>query len=583
MASDGELLICDHGGGGLWRFAQNPDARKPTQFPRKLSETGIFSDVVKQTPSPGVVPYAVIAERWADHATGERWIAVPGSENVDVAKKEFGVIAAGRWVFPTDTVFAKTYSLEMERGNPGTCRRIETQVLHYDGLQWAAYSYRWNDAQTDAELVPAGGAETALAITDADAPGGTRRQAWRFFSRTECIRCHNLRENFVPGFSAFQLDRTAGDVQGNQIALLHRLGLVPTEAKSAEANGDHSATEFRARSYLHANCATCHRQYGGGAVPSRMNIQVALDEARLVGAKPVQGDLGLPGARVIAPGDPARSVLLYRLTTAGRGHMPYLGGKLVDDRGVVTVRDWIAGMKPERDLPAAVTQQREREMQALDRLIAGDAAPLESLLATGSGALSVALAVIDGSLKGGPREQAIAQGSALADPLRRDLFERFLPDAQRRQVLGPDTHSETILGRQGDAGRGKVLFGAICTGCHRAIDAGIDFGPELTHIGTKFDRAGLLEQILDPAKIIEPQWELATLALKNGETATGFIAERTGADVTLKIAGGTKRKINLSELDRIKTERVSLMPSGLLQGLTAQEAADLLEFLASLK
>ena len=154
---------------------------------------------------------------------------------------------------------------------------------------------------------------------------------------------------------------------------------------------------------------------------------------------------------------------------------------------------------------------------------------------------------------------------------------------QRRQVLGPNIRPETILGHQGDAGRGKILFTAICAACHRALEVGIDFGPELTHIGTKFDRARLLEQILEPAKIIEPPWELATIALRNGETATGFIAERTAADVTLKIAGGTKRKVNLAEFESIKTERVSLMPPGLLQGLTAQEAADLIEFLTSLK
>ena len=41
-----------------------------------------------------------------------------------------------------------------------------------------------------------------------------------------------------------------------------------------------------------------------------------------------------PDDLVVAAGgwvDPARSALLYRMTTGGRGHMPYLGGRLVDD------------------------------------------------------------------------------------------------------------------------------------------------------------------------------------------------------------------------------------------------------------
>src|SRR6185503_9824449 len=51
VTKDGELLILDHGSGGIWRFEQNPNADMPSQFPRKLSDTGLFSDLAKQTPS----------------------------------------------------------------------------------------------------------------------------------------------------------------------------------------------------------------------------------------------------------------------------------------------------------------------------------------------------------------------------------------------------------------------------------------------------------------------------------------------------------------------------------------------------
>src|SRR2546430_6091142 len=111
------------------------------------------------------------------------------------------------------------------------------------------------------------------------------------------------------------------------------------------------------------------------------------------------------------------------MTTAGRGHMPYLGGKLMDDRAVVVVRDWIAGMKPNTaETSAAALTQRATEEKALAQLKAGNASQLDALLATRSGALSVALAVIDGSLKDDARGKSIAAGSALVDPLRRDLF-----------------------------------------------------------------------------------------------------------------------------------------------------------------
>lgn len=584
LAPDGEMLICDYGAGGLWRLARNPHAGQTPNFPRKLSETGLFKDVATQTPAPGVQPYMINAERWADHATSERWTGVPEVKTVTIAGQTQGVMPIGRWVFPDGTVMAKTYSLALERGKPATSRRIETQILHYDGLQWGAYSYRWNEAQTDAELVPARGDDAVFHVKDPSVPGGSLQQKWRFFSRVECLRCHNPWDNYAPAFNGLQLDRTTPEASGSQLDVFTRLGIAPDEPKLADPYGTRGTIETRARSYLHANCGTCHRYNGGGAVPAYLNIEVGVKEMRIMREKPVQGDLGLPEARVIAPGDPCRSALLFRMATGGRGHMPYLGGKLVDDRGVVVVRDWIASMKPDlKSLPPDIRKQREFEEAALAKLTAGDASQIDPLLATGSGAFAVALSVIDGSLKGDLRAQAIAKGSAIPDPLRRDLFERFLPESQRRVVLGNDFQPEVLLAMKGSPERGKVLFSTVCIACHRAGSAGIDFGPDLTQVGKKWDRAGMLEQVLNPSKVIDPQWQLATVALNGSGSKTGFIVARSPEELTLKMAGGVTEKIAARDVSKTTIQRISIMPEGLIQSLTAQEAVDLLDYLGSLK
>ena len=586
IGSDGEFIIADHSGGGLWQFAKNPRFGKNFDFPRKLSQTGLFTDTARQAPAAGVQPYEIHAPRWADHATGERWVAFPEKSGVTVSETTTGaVVFRGQWAFPPDGVLAKTYSLELERGNPATRRRVETQILHFDGSLWGTYSYRWNADQTDADLVPASGEEATFHVKDKSAPGGQMTQQWRFFSRSECARCHNLFDAFALGFTALQLDRRTPEAQGRQLDVLTRLGFTPDEPKFADPHGTAGSPETRARSYLHTNCSVCHRYNSGGAVPSYMNIELALKDANLVDAKPVQGDLGLPDSRVIARGDPARSVLLYRMATAGRGHMPYLGARLNDDRGLLVVRDWIASMVPAKTGASPATlQQRAAEEKALALLKTGDTAPIDTLLASSSGALSVALAVIDGSIPGPARAAVIAKGSAITDPLRRDLFERFLPESQRRQVLGPDPQPAAVLARKGDAARGKALFATVCVACHRAEGAGIDFGPDLSHIGTKWKPAQMIEQILAPSKIIEPQWKLTTVELKNGESKTGFPAvESAAAELSLKQAGGILEKIPKTEIVKTSTAPVSAMPEGLLQSLTAQEAADLLQYLDSLK
>ena len=584
IARDGEFIIADHSRGGLWRLAPNPRAGKNSDFPRRLSETGLFAETAKQTPAAGVLPFEINAARWADHATAERWAAFPEQAGAYVANEAKGVVLRGRWGFPPGAVLAKTYSLEMERGNAATRRRIETQILHFDGSLWGTYTYRWNAEQTDAGLVASHGENATFTVKDKAVPGGEVKQNWRFFSRSECARCHTLMNDFAQGFSALQLDRVTPVAAGDQLDVLTRLGMTPAEPRLADPHGAQGGIEIRARSYLHANCGVCHRFNSGGAVPSTMNIEVVLKEAKLVDSKPALGELGLPDARVIASGDPSRSVLLYRMATAGRGHMPYLAAGLVDDRGLLVLRDWIAGMKPnKRDTTDATRGQREAEEFALKKLKAGDAAQLDPLLATGSGALSVLLAIVDGSLAGDLRAQTIERGSALADPLRRDLFGRFLPESQRRKILGADFQPAALLAQKGDAARGKTVFGGVCVACHRASGAGIDFGPDLSHIGTKWNRAAMLEQILAPSKIIEPQWLLATVELKDGGGKTGFIASQTDAELTLKMAGGLIEKIPTAQIAKKNAALISVMPEGLLQNLTTQEAADLLEYLDSLK
>lgn len=571
---DGDLVICDHGGGGLWRLEKNPNAGRSADFPKRLSETGIFVDLALQNAAPGVVKYDIAAKRWADHATTERWIGLPNGAKIGRASQERGMLGRGRADFPADSVLALTYSLEMEKGNPASKRKIETQMLHFDGMLWGAYSYRWNDAGTDAELVGPKGDQVSLEVKDASEPGGVRRQNWKFFSRSECLRCHTLWNNFTPGFNAVQL--------GNDLA--REFGLEPETRRSlTNPHGDSADAELKARSYLHVNCSVCHRAAGGGSVRAYMNIEESLRNTRLVNEKPVMGDLGLPEARVVAAGDPARSVLLYRMTTGGRGHMPYLGGKLIDDAGILVMRNWILGMNKDENLPASVAAQTAEEAKRVEAAAGGDATVIPKLLETASGSLRLALAVIDGSLKGEARQEAISRGSALPDPLKRDLFERFLPPDQRRKVLGPNFDADSLLATPGNAARGKEMFAAICSSCHQIDGAGADFGPNLSKIGSKHQRAALLEQIAQPGKLIDPEWNLTTITTNDGESFSGYVASKTATGVTLKLPGGLRKEIANSEIKSTTTARASIMPEGLLENLSADEASDLLEFLAQHK
>ncbi len=171
----GELYLLDYDNGGVYAIARNEVAASDHAFPTRLSDTGIFENVAAHRPAAGVLPFSINAEQWADHANSERWLGVPGSGTIrrhSEAKSIEGSMFSRTLDFPLDTVLVKTLSLELQAEAPASRRRVETQVLHFDGREWRGYAYRWNEDQTDAELVAAQGDQQTFEVVDPAAPGG---------------------------------------------------------------------------------------------------------------------------------------------------------------------------------------------------------------------------------------------------------------------------------------------------------------------------------------------------------------------------------------------------------------------------
>ena len=134
---------------------------------------------------------------------------MPVAERLLAVPNELSIKAEGTaWTFPNDTVLVKTLSLDMQQGDPASRRRVETQILHFDGIELMPYTYQWNDEQTDATLVDASGTERTFEIQDSAALNGVRQQTWRFSGRAECQRCHNRWSGPALAFNTSQLARS---------------------------------------------------------------------------------------------------------------------------------------------------------------------------------------------------------------------------------------------------------------------------------------------------------------------------------------------------------------------------------------
>ena len=581
---DGELYFLDYDGGTVHTIAKNDASARNADFPTKLSETGLFASVKDHTPAVGVVPFTVNSPQWHDGATAEHWAAFPGTSAVSYfpgGKPIPGMVSwhSFRMHFPKDTVLLRSLSL----GG----RRIETQLMHYDGLDWRAYTFAWRDDQTDADLVPADGADKEIADPAPLSPavkGATPKRLWQFHSRAQCMSCHSNQSEYALAFLPEQLNGPGPDGRNQLVALtengtIRRMGngdksLPPFDAASAArekkmANPADASQplEARVRAYFHANCGHCHSDHGGGSVPLRLQYMTRPADMKALGVRPTRGDFGLPDACIIKPGDPWASTLYYRMAKFGRDRMPHIGADRPDEAGLQLIEEWITSLAGQGPAPSR-SAGRNR-------------------LADAKSAMRSARELGRGKLASTERDSVLAEAAKLPAGPMRDLFDGYLQQGEKgERKLGSNPRPKTILALSGDADRGGKLFWSKtlnCASCHKVGTQGTPLGPDLSTIGKQRAREDLLESILEPSRRIEPQFAAYVVVTQDGRSLTGLLVTRDANKVVLRDAQNKEITIAAQEVEVVQPSRLSLMPDGQFGGLTAQEAADVLEYLATRK
>jgi uncharacterized repeat protein (TIGR03806 family) len=345
--ADGEIYATDIADGRL--YVLRPDVAVAGDFPQRLSDipallaAGLGQDQTGQ----GILPFAPIVQLWSDGTLKERFMALPGLAQA-TWRLEDG------WEFPERTILIKNFLLPAdERQTTGPLRRIETRLLYRRSNQWNGFSYEWNDAQTDAQLL-AGGKFKNYTITNRD--GQPENFNYLFPSREQCLQCHTAPSGGVLGLQTPAMNAPfrypASGVTDNQLRTLDHIGLFDGPLPDSPANLPAMPDAFdagarvgdRARAYLAVNCAMCHRP---GVTPAELDLRWSTADADMhaLYAAPLLGDLGIAGARIIAPGRPDRSILLVRDSRRdGLTQMPPLGTSRPHAAGLDLIGQWIMEM-----------------------------------------------------------------------------------------------------------------------------------------------------------------------------------------------------------------------------------------------
>lgn len=307
---------------------QNSECTGDAGFPDALSDHPCFQGDPTR-PTTALVPYDVNAPLWSDGADKSRYVALPDGEALHMSRN-------GSVELPPGGVLIKEFVREGWR--------LETRFLVRDGVgDWRATTYVWNDAQTDAFKTSDG--------ATIDLEEGT----WPVPSEAQCFECHTEAAGMSLGLERRQLDlefsyESTGR-NANQITTLAGLGML--EEAQASQDGPLASPydplaplEDRARAYLHANCAHCHRPGGLGEGQIDLRASTPLRLMNICDQRPLTADPVAGGGVILAPGDPERSGLYLRMTREDpTWRMPPLGTQKLDTQGSQLVAEWIESIE----------------------------------------------------------------------------------------------------------------------------------------------------------------------------------------------------------------------------------------------
>ena len=256
------------------------DPADTTKTPKTLSATGAYTDIRAGKLIAQAHPFEVNSPLWSDGAHKKRWVLLKPGKSIAFS------VTDDYWGYPDSAVFIKQFAIDTVPGDTLTRRLWETRLLinkrevwdEATGAvadHWYGFSYKWNAAGTDANLVGFQNVNDSMRIFPQGRGKPSAMKKWTFPAEN-CQNCHQSRQNSlhsrsVLGFLTPQLNRPpAGATSGNQLENLFAKGVL-TGSKPASwdqaprwrAIDDAGASiNVRARSYLAANCSGCHGTRG---------------------------------------------------------------------------------------------------------------------------------------------------------------------------------------------------------------------------------------------------------------------------------------------------------------------------------
>lgn len=318
---------------------------------KNLSEYNFFTgDLKSLSANDRVLLYEPITPLFTDYAKKSRFVWMPEGVTADI--NEEGIIE-----YPNGAVLIKNffYPHDFAKAEKGK-DMVETRLLVKINNEWNAYTYVWNDAETDAKLSKVGDVK---AVNWKNEKGKAMSVNYIVPNKNQCKSCHQQNTVLKPiGTKVKNINKTLKYADGTEMNQLEKWMEVGYLEKSeyhkftamADWQDENAPLKDRAMAYLEANCGHCHSKGGQARTTGLYLTTDETNPSHLGFCKgPVAAGKGSGGRKVsIHPGEPEKSILLFRMQSNDPGiMMPELGRVTEHKEGVALVEEWIASLEKE--------------------------------------------------------------------------------------------------------------------------------------------------------------------------------------------------------------------------------------------
>ncbi len=137
---------------------------------------------------------------------------------------------------------------------------------------------------------------------------------------------------------------------------------------------------------------------------------------------------------------------------------------------------------------------------------------------------------------------------------------------------------------KGKPSKGPALFASQgCVACHALKKDEVQKGPYLGQIGGIMDAERIAMSILRPNEEISQGFKTVSITTKKGDGYVGFVTNRLSDRIEMRDIAGKVTTLKPSDIASETLLPISMMPAGLANGMSLEDFASLVHFLAEQK